>query len=203
MAEDGESGGNKNCYGRNGRPSFICVSPDRISQVQNLLSHCRFTGTPDFFFFFLKVPVGTVVKEDGRTQVDLSEHGQVYLAVFGGSGGKGNRFFLSNENRAPMTSTSGTEGQERVLHLELRTMAHAGLVRVFFFFKYENACCSYFPKYVQTFDFLFNTFIPSGWFSKCRQILSLESHLQCQACRSCLPFHNAQPACRNCQVQGS
>lgn len=75
-----------------------------------------------------------MVKEDGRTQVDLSEHGQVYLAVFGGSGGKGNRFFLSNENRAPMTSTSGTEGQERVLHLELRTMAHAGLVRVFFFF---------------------------------------------------------------------
>ncbi|XP_019746907.1 mitochondrial ribosome-associated GTPase 2 [Hippocampus comes] len=98
MAEDGESGGSKNCYGRNGRPTFICV------------------------------PVGTVVKEDGSTLVDLSEHGQVYLAVFGGSGGKGNRFFLSNENRAPMTSTSGTEGQERVLHLELRTMAHAGLV---------------------------------------------------------------------------
>lgn len=60
--------------------------------------------------------------------VDLSEHGQEYLAVFGGAGGKGNRFFLSNENRAPMTATPGIEGQERVLQLELRTMAHAGLV---------------------------------------------------------------------------
>ncbi|XP_037100697.1 mitochondrial ribosome-associated GTPase 2 [Syngnathus acus] len=98
MAEDGQSGGSKNCYGRNGRPTFICV------------------------------PVGTVVKEHGSTLVDLSEHGQDYLAVCGGSGGKGNRFFLSNENRAPMTATTGTAGQDRVLHLELRTMAHAGLV---------------------------------------------------------------------------
>ncbi|XP_061650779.1 mitochondrial ribosome-associated GTPase 2 [Phyllopteryx taeniolatus] len=97
-AEDGHSGGSKNCYGRNGRPTFICV------------------------------PIGTVVKEQGRTLMDLSEHGQVYLAVFGGAGGKGNRFFLSNENRAPMSATPGSVGQERVLHLELRTMAHAGLV---------------------------------------------------------------------------
>ncbi|KAF3697092.1 Mitochondrial ribosome-associated GTPase 2 GTP-binding protein 5 [Channa argus] len=96
--EDGESGGNKNCYGRNGRPTYISV------------------------------PLGTIVKEQGKTIADLSEHGQEYLAVFGGTGGKGNRFFLSNENRAPMTATSGMEGQERVLQLELRTMAHAGLV---------------------------------------------------------------------------
>lgn len=96
--ENGQSGGNKNCYGKNGGPT--CIS----------------------------VPLGTVVKEDGETVVDLSEHGQEYLAVFGGAGGKGNRFFLSNENRAPMTATPGVTGQERILHLELRTMAHAGLV---------------------------------------------------------------------------
>lgn len=96
--EDGQSGGNKNCYGRNGSPAYISV------------------------------PLGTVVKEEGETVVDLSEHGQEYLAVFGGAGGKGNRFFLSNENRAPMTATPGVAGQERVLQLELRTMAHAGLV---------------------------------------------------------------------------
>ncbi|XP_056130377.1 mitochondrial ribosome-associated GTPase 2 [Lampris incognitus] len=96
--EDGHSGSNKNCYGRNGRATYIFV------------------------------PVGTVVKEQGKTIVDLSEHGQEYLAVFGGAGGKGNRFFLSNENRAPMTATPGVKGQERVLQLELRTMAHAGLV---------------------------------------------------------------------------
>ncbi|XP_014910190.1 mitochondrial ribosome-associated GTPase 2 [Poecilia latipinna] len=97
-AEDGQAGGNKNCYGRNGNSTYISV------------------------------PVGTVVKEQGTTIMDLAEHGQEYLAVFGGAGGKGNRFFLSNENRAPMTATPGTAGQERVLQLELRTMAHAGLV---------------------------------------------------------------------------
>lgn len=82
-----------------------------------------------FLFPFLKVPLGTVVKEKGKTIVDFSKHGNEYLAVFGGAGGKGNRFFLSNENRAPMTATPGTLGQERNLQLELRTMAHAGLVR--------------------------------------------------------------------------
>jgi len=73
--------------------------------------------------------MGTVVKEHEEMVVDLSEHGQEYLAVFGGAGGKGNRFFLTNENRAPMNTTPGATGEERVLQLELRTMAHAGLVR--------------------------------------------------------------------------
>lgn len=79
--------------------------------------------------------MGTVVKEHGKTIADLSQHGQEYMAAFGGLGGKGNRFFLSNENRAPMTATPGTLGQERSLQLELRTMAHAGLVGKGCFFK--------------------------------------------------------------------
>ena len=74
--------------------------------------------------------MGTVVKDQGRTVADLSQHGLEYVAVFGGSGGKGNRFFLSNENRAPLMATPGESGQERLLQLELRTMAHAGLVRL-------------------------------------------------------------------------
>ncbi|XP_046896912.1 mitochondrial ribosome-associated GTPase 2 isoform X1 [Hypomesus transpacificus] len=97
-ADDGESGGNKNCYGRNASSTYIAV------------------------------PMGTVVKDQGRTVADLSQHGLEYVAVFGGSGGKGNRFFLSNENRAPLMATPGESGQERLLQLELRTMAHAGLV---------------------------------------------------------------------------
>ncbi|CAN9515375.1 unnamed protein product [Ophioblennius macclurei] len=96
--EDGQSGSSKNCFGRNGNPTYI------------------------------NVPLGTVVKEQGKTIVDLEKHGQEFVAVFGGAGGKGNRFFLSNENRAPMTTTPGGAGEERVLQLELRTMAHAGLV---------------------------------------------------------------------------
>ncbi|KAI5095503.1 mitochondrial ribosome-associated GTPase 2 isoform X1 [Silurus meridionalis] len=96
--ENGESGRSKNCYGSNAGPKYVAV------------------------------PVGTVVKEEGKTVADLASHGQEYVAVHGGAGGKGNRFFLSNENRAPVTATAGEVGEERVLQLELRTMAHAGLV---------------------------------------------------------------------------
>lgn len=39
----------------------------------------------------VQVPVGTVVKEQGETMADLSQHSQEYVAVFGGAGGKGNR----------------------------------------------------------------------------------------------------------------
>lgn len=70
------------------------------------------------------------MKELGAQVADLSMHSQEFVVAHGGLGGKGNRFFLTNENRAPMTATPGEKGQERVLQLELRTMAHAGLVRV-------------------------------------------------------------------------
>nr|XP_056700978.1 mitochondrial ribosome-associated GTPase 2 [Euleptes europaea] len=94
----GEKGGSKNCYGSVGRCTYI------------------------------KVPMGTVVKEDGEVVANLSQHGEEYVAAYGGAGGKGNRFFLDNFNRAPVTATEGEPGQERVLHLELKTMAHAGMV---------------------------------------------------------------------------
>ncbi|XP_076875040.1 mitochondrial ribosome-associated GTPase 2 [Brachyhypopomus gauderio] len=96
--QDGEPGGSKNCYGRNASTTYISV------------------------------PMGTIVKEQSGVVADLALHGQEYVAAHGGAGGKGNRFFLSNENRAPMTATPGDPGEERVLHLELQTMAHAALV---------------------------------------------------------------------------
>ncbi|XP_068928633.1 mitochondrial ribosome-associated GTPase 2 isoform X3 [Petaurus breviceps papuanus] len=95
---DGEPGGSKNCYGRNGD----CL--------------------------YIRVPPGTLVKEENEIVADLSQPGDEYIAALGGAGGKGNRFFLANDNRAPITCTPGQRGQERVLHLELKTMAHAGMV---------------------------------------------------------------------------
>ncbi|KAI7793887.1 mitochondrial ribosome-associated GTPase 2 [Triplophysa rosa] len=77
---------------------------------------------------YILVPLGTIIKEGGKTVADLLCHGQMYTAAYGGAGGKGNHFFLSNENRAPITAMPGDRGQERVFQLELRTMAHAGLV---------------------------------------------------------------------------
>ncbi|XP_076973196.1 mitochondrial ribosome-associated GTPase 2 [Tamandua tetradactyla] len=95
---NGEDGGRKNCYGRNGRPLYV------------------------------QVPLGTLVKEGGEVVADLCCPGDEYVAALGGMGGKGNRFFLANDNRAPVTCTPGQPGQERVLLLELKTVAHAGLV---------------------------------------------------------------------------
>ncbi|XP_072133337.1 mitochondrial ribosome-associated GTPase 2 isoform X1 [Mobula birostris] len=95
---DGEHGANKNCYGKNAANTYLLV------------------------------PVGTVVKEDGDIVADLSSHGEEYVASYGGLGGKGNRFFLTNENRAPLFATPGEPGQQRILQLELRTMAHGGMV---------------------------------------------------------------------------
>ncbi|XP_004644258.1 mitochondrial ribosome-associated GTPase 2 [Octodon degus] len=94
----GEDGGRKNCSGRGGAVLYI------------------------------RVPVGTLVKEGSEIVADLSCPGDEYIAALGGAGGKGNRFFLANDNRAPVTCTPGEPGQERVLHLELKTVAHAGMV---------------------------------------------------------------------------
>ncbi|XP_004456741.2 mitochondrial ribosome-associated GTPase 2 [Dasypus novemcinctus] len=98
QGSSGEDGGPKNCFGRNGRPLYV------------------------------RVPLGTLVKEGAEVVADLSCPGEEYVAALGGAGGKGNRFFLANDNRAPTTSTPGQPGQERVLLLELKTMAHAGMV---------------------------------------------------------------------------
>ncbi|KAM5245777.1 mitochondrial ribosome-associated GTPase 2 [Ctenodactylus gundi] len=95
---DGEDGGRKNCFGRGGDTLYI------------------------------RVPMGTLVKEGSEIVADLSCPGDEFVAALGGAGGKGNRFFLANNNRAPVTCTPGQPGQERVLYLELKTVAHAGMV---------------------------------------------------------------------------
>lgn len=136
-----------------------------------------------------------MVKEQEKTVVDLSQHGQEFTAAFGGAGGKGNRFFLTNENRAPIASTPGAHGQERILHLELRTMAHAGLVRQRRSFlkrakKALNSCGC-------------DGCLPSGGVPQRREVIIAQGRLQRQARRGCVPFHNAQTTRRNRRLQGS
>lgn len=45
--------------------------------------------------------MGTLVKEGNEVLADLSHPGDEFIAALGGAGGKGNRFFLANSNRAP------------------------------------------------------------------------------------------------------
>jgi GTPase len=103
----------------------------------------------------VKVPVGTIVwpAEEGKRStlnaqrptanteqlavgnsqlaiplVDLTQDGQEFLLCRGGEGGKGNVHFKSSRNRAPRQYTDGEEGEQGYFLLELRTIAHAGLV---------------------------------------------------------------------------
>jgi len=78
----------------------------------------------------LRIPVGTVVFEDGSgdTLADITEHGQRVVVAAGGRGGRGNARFMSNTNKAPTLAENGEPGVENWLRLELKLLADVGLV---------------------------------------------------------------------------
>lgn len=80
--------------------------------------------------FEARVPVGTIVKDrdDGRVLVDLSNHGDRWLAASGGEGGRGNARFLSNSRRAPKFAEQGEDGLEQWIRLELKLLADIALI---------------------------------------------------------------------------
>lgn len=80
--------------------------------------------------FEARVPVGTIVKDrdDGRILVDLSNHGDRWLAASGGDGGRGNARFLSNSRRAPKFAEQGEDGLEQWIRLELKLLADVALI---------------------------------------------------------------------------
>ncbi|MEJ2513960.1 MAG: GTPase ObgE [Gammaproteobacteria bacterium] len=79
---------------------------------------------------FVKVPVGTVVRDISTQEVlgDLIEPEEKLMVAAGGTGGKGNAHFKSSVNRAPRKSTPGTPGETRHLKLELKLLADVGLL---------------------------------------------------------------------------
>ena len=78
----------------------------------------------------VKVPVGTVIKDDesGEVLADLLIHGQEAVVAKGGRGGRGNARFSSAINKAPSFSENGEPGEEKWIRLELKLLADAGLV---------------------------------------------------------------------------
>jgi GTP-binding protein len=77
----------------------------------------------------VSVPEGTQVKtRDGELLADLVRHGDRYLAVHGGRGGRGNARFLSNARRAPGFAEQGEYGEEHWLRFEVKLLADAALV---------------------------------------------------------------------------
>jgi len=98
--EDGDRGGNKNMTGAGGS--------DRV----------------------IKVPCGTVIINNDTEEIlgDLTKAGQQIVVAKGGKGGLGNKFFLSNRNRAPEHSLPGLPGEEFSLRLELKLIAQVGII---------------------------------------------------------------------------
>jgi GTP-binding protein len=78
----------------------------------------------------IRVPVGTVVREDqtGEVLQDLILDGQSYVAAVGGRGGRGNTRFATATRQTPRYAEKGEPGQEGWLRLELKLLADVGLL---------------------------------------------------------------------------
>ena len=86
-------------------------------------------------FFISQIPIGSVVRDiDRNILANLKRDNEYFVAARGGAGGKGNKFFLTNEERAPTTVEEGAAGENRHLSIELQTLAHVGLVSLDFVF---------------------------------------------------------------------
>lgn len=98
-AEDGEKGYTKDCFGKNAQHNVIGV------------------------------PIGTIVRDlNGRILADLDQNGMMFIAARGGAGGHGNVFFKSDTQQSPEISEYGAIGEDLQYVLEIRSMAHIGLI---------------------------------------------------------------------------
>lgn len=99
IADNGENGGAKKCFGKSAKDLII------------------------------KVPRGTVVRDakTGRVMADLSADEPVILAR-GGKGGKGNSNFATATRQIPRFAKPGFAGEQFEIVLELKLIADVGLV---------------------------------------------------------------------------
>lgn len=99
-AVDGESGGKKNCSGKNGEDLII------------------------------KVPEGTIIKETetGKVITDMSHENRREVILRGGRGGKGNQHYATPTMQVPKYAQPGQKAMELNITLELKVIADVGLV---------------------------------------------------------------------------
>jgi len=79
----------------------------------------------------IDVPCGTQVfihPRGEKPDFDLTEPGQTVLVARGGRGGRGNKALATPVNQTPREAEEGEPGEEKVLDLELKLIADAGLV---------------------------------------------------------------------------
>jgi len=99
-AENGAPGEAGNCFGKNGKDIIV------------------------------KVPTGTIIKdkESGGIIADMYADGERAVILKGGKGGRGNARFATPTRRTPSFAELGEVTIERVLTLELKTIADIGLI---------------------------------------------------------------------------
>jgi GTP-binding protein len=76
----------------------------------------------------IKVPVGTIVRRDGKIIADLTEPNQEVIIAKGGEGGSGNAHFKSSVRQTPRIAEKGEMGDTFEAELELKLLADVGLV---------------------------------------------------------------------------
>ena len=76
----------------------------------------------------VEVPIGTVVKRDGKIIADLTHDRQEAVIAKGGDGGFGNAHFKSSVRQTPIIAEVGEPGEEFEAELELKLLADVGLV---------------------------------------------------------------------------
>ena len=76
----------------------------------------------------VEVPIGTVVKREGKVLADLVSDKQEAVIARGGDGGFGNAHFKSSTRQAPIIAEVGEPGEEFEAELELKLLADVGLV---------------------------------------------------------------------------
>lgn len=73
--------------------------------------------------------MGTVIRNSNGIIVgDLDEENAMFIAARGGSGGHGNHYFASSTMQSPQVAELGADGENFKYTLEMKTMAHFGLV---------------------------------------------------------------------------
>lgn len=97
-AKNGESGSKRNKTGKSGEPLIV------------------------------KVPVGTLVKRNGKILADLKFDGEEAVVARGGDGGFGNAHFKSSVRQTPRVAELGENGETFEADLELKLLADVGLV---------------------------------------------------------------------------
>ncbi len=138
VAHGGPDGGNG---GKGGDITFIATSKEQslvdlrfqpvVKGVNGTMGGSRNKHGANSTATIVKVPVGTVIRDvdrDREVLVDLGDEGKTFTACIGGRGGFGNKHFQSNRNKLPRFFTEGELGEERILELELKTLADVGLI---------------------------------------------------------------------------